>query len=137
MKTTTNNRIVKDVYLDLVRTFPLRPIRTKAELDAAMQALEPLVVRDDLDASEEDYVEVLTGLIERYETPQKPLPRASAIDVLKHYMSTRNMTTADLGRVLGHSSLASAILVGKRQISKSHAKLLAEHFDVGVGLFVD
>lgn len=127
----------RDRYLDLVKAFPLRPIRSQTDCTQAMSVLEPLVVRDQLDAGEEDYVAVLTGLIEQYESSQAEIPNATAREVLRHYMHIRQMRTADLGRILGNSSLASAILSGKRQISKSHAKLLAEYFNVNVGLFID
>ena len=38
------------------------------------------------------------------------------------------MKTADLGRLLGNQSLASKILLGKRQLSKTHIRKISDHF---------
>ena len=48
-----------DNYLALVRAFPLRPIRSEAELDRAIAVIDSLIARDDLDLEQEDYLDVL------------------------------------------------------------------------------
>lgn len=136
MRSTLRKQPARDTYFQLVQAFPLRPIRSAAEFDEAMRVLERLVVREDLDAGESDYAQVLTSLVEKYESQQASLHRAEPVAVLKHLMRVRRMSIADLGRVLGHSSLASAILSGKRQISKTHARALANHFGLEVGAFI-
>ena len=45
------------------------------------------------------------------------------------------MKPADLGRLLGNRSLASLILHGKRGLSKTHIRILADRFKVEPGLF--
>ena len=58
-----------DPYLDLVRAFPLRPIRTEEGLDLAIATITALADRKaDWGPDEEDYFLVLALLIERYET---------------------------------------------------------------------
>src|ERR1017187_4749966 len=42
-------------YLALIRRFPLRPIRTDAELDAASGVVDELTDRDNLSPAESDY----------------------------------------------------------------------------------
>ncbi len=57
-----------DPYLDLVRAFPLRPIRSDDEHKRAISAIDALADRrDGWGADEEDYFVVLALLIERYE----------------------------------------------------------------------
>src|SRR2546430_10952534 len=51
----------EDRYLDLVRRFPLRPLRTEADLDAAIAAMDALPDRPVLTAPEQDYLDVRTG----------------------------------------------------------------------------
>jgi HTH-type transcriptional regulator / antitoxin HigA len=59
---------VGDAYLDLVRAFPLRPIRSADDHDRAIAAIEALADRrHEWRAGEEDYFVVLALLIERYE----------------------------------------------------------------------
>ena len=48
-----------DNYLALVRAFPLRPIRSEAELDRAIAVIDSLIAREDLDLEQEDYLDVL------------------------------------------------------------------------------
>ena len=40
------------------------------------------------------------------------------------------MKAADLGRLLGNRGLASLILHGRRTLSKTHIRILADHFQV-------
>jgi HTH-type transcriptional regulator / antitoxin HigA len=55
----------EDRYLELVRRFPLRPLRTGADLDAAVAVIDALVDRPRLSSPERDYLDVLSDLIER------------------------------------------------------------------------
>ncbi|MEX2172434.1 MAG: hypothetical protein WD851_24145 [Pirellulales bacterium] len=126
-------------FLELVRQFPLRPIRSKREYDAAAMVMEKLAVRgeDDLDADELDYLDVLTDLVETYDNEHYPRPRdGSPLDRLTALLAEANLSTADLGRLLGNSGLASQIVHGRRQLSKTHIRILSEHFKLDAGYFL-
>jgi HTH-type transcriptional regulator / antitoxin HigA len=56
-----------DAYLELVQRFPLKHLRSDRELAAAIEMLKSLLIRGDLVAGEQDYLDVLTDLVERYE----------------------------------------------------------------------
>jgi HTH-type transcriptional regulator/antitoxin HigA len=97
-------------YLELVQRFPLRPIRSKREYAAASKVIDKLAVRgeDDLNKDELDYLDVLTDLVEAYDERQSPAPAArTPRERLKALMDEAGMSTADLGRLLGNSGLAS------------------------------
>lgn len=64
----SGRRGVHPRHLDLVRAFPLRPLRSETELKHAVEVINCLIDRDDLDAGEADYLKVLGDLVERYET---------------------------------------------------------------------
>jgi HTH-type transcriptional regulator/antitoxin HigA len=51
-------------------------------------------------------------------------------------MEDRRLRQRDLIRVFGASSVVSDVLNGKREIGKTHARKLAELFQVPVGLFI-
>jgi HTH-type transcriptional regulator/antitoxin HigA len=58
-----------DHYLDLVRAFPLRPIRSNHDHDRAIETITALADRrGEWTSDEEDYFLVLALLIERYES---------------------------------------------------------------------
>ena len=126
-------------YLELVRQFPLRPIRTKRHYLAATKAMEQLAIRgeDDLNEDELDYLDVLTDLLEAYETVRYPEPDdGTPLDRLKALMEESGTSTADLGRLLGNSGLASQIMLGRRQPSKNHIRILSRHFKLSADYFL-
>ena len=139
--TTSTGRRRRDAnrYLELVKRFPLRPIRTKREYAAASIVIDELAVRgeDDLNNDELDYLDVLTDLVEAYDERmwQAPIARTPK-ERLKALMDEAGMSTADLGRLLGNSGLASQILLGRRELSKAHIRILSRHFKIGAGYFL-
>jgi HTH-type transcriptional regulator/antitoxin HigA len=130
--------LVADDYFNLVKRFPLRPLRGEKEYDAAAAMLDSLVLRE-LSEGEQDYLEALTRFVEDYDQKHRRPPGAklSALARLRHLMTESQMTSADLGRVLGSASAASMILRGRRGISKAHLKKLADRFRVDAKLFLD
>ncbi|HEY8667229.1 MAG TPA: hypothetical protein VIL86_11215, partial [Tepidisphaeraceae bacterium] len=76
-------------YLELVRRFPLRPIRTKADYAAAAKMIDRLAVKEDsLSQDESDYLDVLSDLIEAYDQEHNCLisDSRSPLDRLKYLM---------------------------------------------------
>jgi HTH-type transcriptional regulator/antitoxin HigA len=51
-------------------------------------------------------------------------------------MEMSGMSESDLGRLLGERSLGNAVLSGRRSLSKSHIRALADHFKVSADLFL-
>jgi HTH-type transcriptional regulator/antitoxin HigA len=129
-----------DSYFDLVRRFPLRPIRNDAEYERAGEIAGELAVRgeDDLDSGERDYLDALDRFISDYDVVHHQLDRShqTPVSILKHLMEQSDMTVSDLGRIVGGQPTASLILGGRRQMSKTHIRRLAAHFKVDGGLFL-
>jgi HTH-type transcriptional regulator/antitoxin HigA len=126
-------------YLQLVCEFPLRPIRTKREYAAATKVMEKLAVRgeDKLSRDELDYLDVLTNLIEAYDAKHCPAPGdGTPLERLKGLMMEAGISTAELGRLLGNSGLASQIMLGRRELSKSHIRTLSRHFKLDASYFL-
>lgn len=138
MSRVTQSRVVGDDYLNLVKCFPLRPLRGDREYDAAVAVLDTLVVRD-LSAGETDYLDALTRFVEDFDQKnrQPPGARLSVLQRLKHLMSENDMTSSDLGRVLGSASAASMILHGRRAISKAQVKKLSTRFRLDARFFLE
>jgi HTH-type transcriptional regulator/antitoxin HigA len=126
-----------DRYFELVKRFPLRPIRSDAELDGAIAVINALLDRDDLDAGEEDYLDVLGDLVRKYEEEAHPLPPLSDADMLRHLIETRETTQAKVSHATGIAeSTVSEILTGKRGLSRKHIEALARHFKVSPAVFL-
>jgi len=78
----------------------------------------------------------LTDIIQKYETRRHAVGgRSTVLDTLKRMLKEQGMRGSDLGRLLGNRPLGGAILRGERQLSKTHIRILAEHFKVSTDLF--
>jgi HTH-type transcriptional regulator/antitoxin HigA len=127
----------RDLYLELVREFPLRPLRSEPELDRAIAVIDSLSDREDLAPGERDYLLVLARLIEDYETEHAPPARASGGDVLRLLIEANDRTQARVAADTGVSeSSLSEILSGKRPISRKAMKALAGYFHVDPAVFI-
>src|SRR5581483_8381453 len=113
MAATTPKIRVKDDYLELVKRFPLTPIRNDAQYKLAIKMIDELSILDEekLTAGQADYLLVLTDLVEKFETEHHPIhsDQLSGIESLRYLLSENEMSASDLGRLLGNRQLGSAI----------------------------
>lgn len=136
MATVSNTRPANATYLKLIRAFPLRSIRTDAELVAAQLVLDDLLRRE-LDEGGQDYLDALTDLIEKYESEAHPMPDASEADVLQLLMGAGGFSQSQLAEKVGIAqSTLSAVLTGTRTLTKQHIVKLAEFFRVSPAVFL-
>jgi len=125
-------------YAELVALFPLRPLSDEVDYDNALEVAESLVGRVDLSEDQADYLDVLTDIIQKYESQRHAVGGGgSSLTTLKRMLKEQGMTGSDLGRLLGNRPLGGAILRGERKLSKTHIRILADHFKVSTDLFFD
>jgi HTH-type transcriptional regulator/antitoxin HigA len=135
--TETNTSRIKDsVYGKLLAKSLPRLIRTEAEHQRATAMLLELDERERISAEEAALSEVLTLLIEDYEEKYHPLPQVPPNESLRALMEDRGLKHKDIWPVLGNKGAATEVLSGRRSISKSQAKRLAEFLRVPVELFI-
>src|SRR5271155_924473 len=93
---TAKMKMPSQRYLELIREFPLRPIRTKAEAAAATAILDRLFGQPDADPGQEDYVDVLSDLLDAYEGENDPDydAEATGLQVLRSLLEEHGMTQA-------------------------------------------
>jgi HTH-type transcriptional regulator / antitoxin HigA len=124
-------------YLALIRRFPLRPIRTEAELDAASAIIDELTGRDDLSSTESDYLDVLGDLVEKYEDEHVEMPHVSDAAMLRSLMEETGVRQAAVARGTGISkSVLSLVLNGKRDPTREHIEALSTYFGVDPAAFL-
>src|SRR4051794_10749188 len=114
--TTTLSIPANDAYLQLIRSFPLRPIRTRNAHRQAKAVLRNLIGRRG--AAARDYKAVLVSLITDYERSahlRLDVEGVSAAEMVQHLREERGMTVAALAKALHmpQSSL-SDMLNGRR-----------------------
>jgi HTH-type transcriptional regulator / antitoxin HigA len=123
-------------YLGLVRTYPLRPIRSEKELDAAIRRIDVLLDKPRRNPAEEDYLEVLGNLVERYETEAHPEQPVSDAAMLRHLIDARAVSQVEIARLTGIAiSTISAVLHGNRTLNRDHIGKLAAYFHVAPDVF--
>jgi HTH-type transcriptional regulator/antitoxin HigA len=132
-------RQVSEDYLELVSQLPIRPLKSDREHALAQRLLDRLVGRADLSPGQIDYVAGLARFVADYEREHRKsaLGHLSPVEVVRHLMAENDMTTSELGDVLGSRGLASEVLNGKRGLSKMLIAKLAERFHVDPALFLD
>ena len=92
-------------------------------------------IRDDETHPLSDVLHYLTVQMEAYEEAQVAIPEADPRAVLRFLMEQHGLKQSDL-RDCAPQSHISAILAGKRGISKEAAKKLAKRFNVNADLFL-
>lgn len=127
----------QDRYLELVRAFPLRPLRTDADLDAAVAVIDALIDQDELSAPEQDYLDVLSDLVEAYEEETVPIKPVGDAEVLRFLIEAKGVTQAEAAKQAGIAeSTISEVLAGKRKLNRTQIGKLARYFHVSPSAFV-
>ncbi len=115
-----------DKYLALVREFPLRPIRSEEENEAALAVLASLGERQresPLSPEEHDYIAILANLIEEYEGTQYPRAPVSGSAMLAHLIEARGISQAQLTADTGIAeSTLSGLIRGSRRSARGRSR---------------
>jgi len=107
-----------------------RPIRTEADYEKALKELEPIFGAEP-DTPEGEKAELLSILIEAYEDKYYPIPgNDDPIDFLKKRMEVLQITTTDLGKIIGYKSRASEILSRKRKMTLPMMRKIHAHLHI-------
>jgi antitoxin component HigA of HigAB toxin-antitoxin module len=85
-----------DHYFELIRRFPLRRLQSDQDLMTAIAMIDSLISRGDLEAGEQDYLDILTDTVEKYEADEHPMPAVSDADMLRLLLEDRDMTQSAL-----------------------------------------
>lgn len=130
---------VPKTYDQLLVMHPLRPIHNAVELEHATEMID-ILAGHDLNADQTDYLDVLSTLVEAYESTHYPLddPAICGLDALRALLDEHGMSATDLARLLGvHRSMGSKLLKGERALTARHLQMLSERFKVSADLFLD
>jgi HTH-type transcriptional regulator / antitoxin HigA len=124
-------------YAELLSGTLPRIIEDDAELERVARQVEPLLDKGDRRSREEDALcRLLLRLIEDYQQAHRMVRKLTPKDALAALLEARNLRQADLLPIFGSRSRISEAVNGKREISKAHARKLAEFFSVSAELFI-
>jgi HTH-type transcriptional regulator/antitoxin HigA len=136
-KTASGGRLNRRKYAELLSDTLPRIIENEAELERVAQSVETLLDKGGRRTREEEALcRLLLRLIEDYQQKQRAIPKLTPNDALAALLEARNLRQADLLPIFGSRSRISDAVNGKREISKTHARKLAEFFSVSPELFI-
>lgn len=131
--------IDRESYSALLSRYLPLPIRTKEDNERAILQIEALCHQDLLTDAEENLLELLVQLIERFEEKHYAFPahmQSTPLDMLLFLMEGNNLRQVDLVGIIGSKGVVSEVVNGKRGISKKMAVALGERLNVSPGLFI-
>lgn len=94
----------------------IRPIKTKGDYRAALKEIERLMdARPGTAAG--DRLEVLTTLVDRYESEHEPIDPPDPIEALLYHMESRGLTRRDIEPYLGSRARVAEVLNRRRALT--------------------
>ena len=123
--------------MEIITTFPPRPITCEAELIATQNRMDSIVSRSNLTQDDRDYLNVLGTLVYDYEQKHEPMPVLKGIALLKALMVEENIQEKDLVDIFESESWVSEMIDGKRELTASQIHKLAKFFHLSLVAFLE
>lgn len=98
--------------------YPIHPIRTEVDYQAALQLVAPYF--DDepqLDSEAGAHFEAMVTLIEAYEAKHYPIDPPDPVDAIKFRMEQQGLKPKDLEPMIGRRNRVYEVLNGKRKLT--------------------
>ena len=134
---TTGLKTPSSYYIEIIKTFPPRPITCEAELIATQNRIDSIVSRSNLTQDDRDYLNVLGTLVYDCEQKHEPMPVLKGIALLKALMVEDNIQEKDLVDIFESESWVSEMMDGKRELTVSQIHKLAKFFHLSPVAFLE
>jgi HTH-type transcriptional regulator / antitoxin HigA len=133
------------VYSQLVAEVTPKVIETEDEYEQFLAVAERLTFNQDQTPEESALYDLVTMLIEIYESQHyslaKPLPwrveKSSPAEVLEHIIESSGIDVTDLTEIFGSIETLDRVLAGQELINTSQAKALADRFKLSPQIFLN
>jgi len=110
--------------------------RTAEENQRLIAIAADLTEKNELSPEEQELLEVLFALIQKFEERHYATKRAAPHEALLEMMRAHDLKPKDLYGIFGSKGTTSEVLRGKRSISKAAAKALAGRLNISADLFL-
>ncbi len=109
----------------------IKVIKSEKEYKSALAEISALIDRDpDPGTQEADRLELLTLLVENYESATFPKRMPEPIEAIRFRMEQQSLKQRDLVPYIGSSSKVSEVLSGKRPLTLSMMRALHSHLGI-------
>jgi HTH-type transcriptional regulator/antitoxin HigA len=120
---------------EMIRQGAPHLIHSERQLEQYTNALYELTAKPTPTPDEERAIDLLTLLIERYESDRFPIPDASPVEVLRFLLESNGLAQRSIAPELGSEATVSLILSGKRPLTRDHIARLSRRFRVSPAVF--
>jgi HTH-type transcriptional regulator/antitoxin HigA len=111
-------------------------IHNDAELAAYTEVLFRLTSLARPSRSDQEAIELLTLLVERYEETNYPIPSADPVSVVRFFHEHQNLPQRDLIPESGSESAVSMFLSGERKLTLNQIRKLSFRFKLSADVFI-
>lgn len=140
-----SERAIVSKFIDFTKVAaPVLYLKDDEAYEEALSMIEHLmeIVGDDNNRPENLLISLLSDAIKDYESSDEPISEfineamnlRSDIALLRLIIDQHQLTFSDLPEI-GHKSLVSKILSGKRSLTRSHIDKLSKRFNLDPALF--
>jgi HTH-type transcriptional regulator/antitoxin HigA len=123
-------------YLELLQTFPPRPIANEDDFNKTQKIIDTLIDKDELTPDEQDYLSVLGSLIRDYEDINLTLPKLNPVELIQALLDDAGLQIQDLTFIFGNEITLSKILTNQQELTLSQIKKLAQFFKISPAAFL-
>lgn len=120
---------------EMIRQGAPHLIHSDEELATYTQALFELTAKAAPTSDDDEAIELLTLLIDRYESERYPVPEAAPVDVLRFLLNRSGLSQRDVVAELGSETTVSLVLSGRRPLTRDHIARLSQRFHVPPSVF--
>jgi HTH-type transcriptional regulator / antitoxin HigA len=135
-KMTTGLKTPSSYYLQLINTFPPRPINNETELLATQEQIDAIIDKQDINQDDKDYLKVLGTLVYEYEQKHEPMPVPKGIELIKALMTEENLQPRDLVGIFDNESTVIRVLEENQEITAKQVQKLGEFFHISPIMFL-
>lgn len=111
-------------------------IHSDEELQNYTRTLMRLTSVDAPSPAQVEAIELLSLLIETYESQRHPIPAATPVEVVRFLLDQHDLRQCDLADIFGGEPQVSMFLSGQRNLTVSQIKALSERFHVPADLLL-
>lgn len=133
---TTGLKTPSSYYLQLINTFPPRPINNDAELLATQEQIDTIVDKQNITQDDKDYLKVLGTLVYEYEQKHEPMPVLGGIELIQALMAEENLQPCDLVSIFDNEYTVTKILENKQEITAKQIQRLSDFFHISPIMFL-
>jgi len=117
-------------YIELLTTFPPRPIRSEEQLETNQKVINTLIDQGNLTPDEREYLNLLGALVYEYEEEHYPLSETRGVELIKALLAASNLSQRDLLPIFETESMVEEILSSKTKPTPIQIEQLAEFFHI-------